>query len=281
MRKRVNLFNASSPPQLTPLWLIALALWLGALIATPIAIWTLGEESFPAVATFGVLAQCALTLLSLRFGWPWARIGATFALVILLTWSVEYLGVQTGLPFGHYVYTEALQPQLAGVPLLIPLAWMMMLPPAWAVATAWLAGTRWGENRLVLAGLSGITFTAWDLYLDPQMVAKGLWAFDYPSGYFGIPWSNFGGWWLTSTLVTFIIAPRPLPTRPLLVVYSLTCLFQLVGLGLFWGQPAPALIAFSVMGALALGAWHKETALWTWFSGRSWRFWQGLSRSRG
>jgi hypothetical protein len=51
---------------------------------------------------------------------------------------------------------------------LVPLAWLMMLPPAWAVARLVAGGP--GIAFILTAALA---FTAWDLFLDPQMVAWG------------------------------------------------------------------------------------------------------------
>ena len=36
--------------------------------------------------------------------------------------AAEVLGVRTGFPFGEYAYTDALQPQVLGVPVVVPLA---------------------------------------------------------------------------------------------------------------------------------------------------------------
>ena len=41
------------------------------------------------------------------------------------TGVVERVGTQTGLPFGRYAYTGALQPQVAHVPVIVPLALVM------------------------------------------------------------------------------------------------------------------------------------------------------------
>ena len=46
--------------------------------------------------------------------------------------------------------------------------------------------------------------TAWDLSLDPLMVASGHWVWDVKGVYFGVPLQNFWGWWLTAFIV-FII----------------------------------------------------------------------------
>ena len=66
-----------------------------------------------------------------------ASVRRTTLIVITIgaaAWICEVLGSKTGLPFGAYHYTQVLQPQLSGAPILIPLAWLMMLPPTRAVA---------------------------------------------------------------------------------------------------------------------------------------------------
>jgi putative membrane protein len=185
--------------------------------------------------------------------------------IAVFTWAIELLGSTTGIPFGKYSYTQAVQPQLFGVPLIIPLAWAMMLFPAWAVSQAILQPhqSRLGRSYpLLFAALSGLAFTAWDLYLDPQMVWRGLWQWQSAGGYFGIPWSNYLGWWVASSLLTLIIRPRNLPVAPLLMIYTLTWLFQAIGLGVFWGQAEPALTGFAGMGLFALWAWRAVKAEW-------------------
>ena len=39
--------------------------------------------------------------------------------------------------------------------------------------------------------------TAWDVIMDPIMVAGGNWVWDVKGAYFGIPLQNYWGWWLT------------------------------------------------------------------------------------
>lgn len=244
----------------------ALSLWLLTMIATPISMWVFGEQAFPIMASLGVLVQLAAVLISLRIGWSWRRIAGTLAGIAVFTWTIELLGSRYGIPFGEYDYTQALQPQLVGVPLLIPLAWAMMLFPAWAVSQSILLPHKVRLGRaypMIFAALSGLAFTAWDLYLDPQMVSRSLWAWDNPGGYFGIPLSNYLGWWLASTALTLILRPHKLPVTPLLVIYTLTWLFQAIGLGVFWGQAGPALTGFIGMGLFALWAWRQLEEPWS------------------
>jgi putative membrane protein len=241
-----------------------LLLWLAALIANPVGIWISGEALFPALATLAVATQFLAVLAALSSDQPVRRLAALGLTIAALTWTAELIGSRTGFPFGRYHYTSLLQPQVAGVPLLIPLAWTMMLLPAWAVASSLLerfAPDKFPPNLLLHAILTGLVFTAWDLYLDPFMVSHRIWVWDQPGVYFGIPLVNFLGWWLTAAavvlLVRTLIPDFKLAKRTqkrLILVYVLTWLFQAVGSGLFWGQPGPALAGFVGMGVFALPA---------------------------
>ncbi len=229
-----------------------IALWALTLISLPIVGWILGEGWLLRGVSAAVLMQaCAVTLI-LYQAWGLARTLKTLSALMALAYLTELLGSSTGLPFGKYHYTNILQPQLAGVPLLIPLAWLMMLPPAWAIGQ--IISPRRG------ALLAALAFTAWDLFLDPQMVGWGVWAWEIPGQYFGIPLSNYLGWLLISMLMTLILRPRALPRLPLALIYALTWALQTIGQGIFWGQPGPALVGFLVSGLFVLLAWRKLPA---------------------
>ena len=130
------------------------------------------------------------------------RFVTTFVLVVLPTaFLVEFLGVHTGWPFGDYNYSEKLGWQLFGVPLLIPLAWFMMMYPCWIIANKITSG-RW--QRIAIASWLMAT---WDLYLDPQMVNEGYWLWQDGSGNVTteIPISNFVGWLLASAFIYLLL----------------------------------------------------------------------------
>ena len=227
--------------------------WVVSFLALPWLELGWGQTALVAGVTLGVLLQATAVFISLVYAWGLSRAFWTATVVLVLAWSSEALGVATGWPFGAYTYTDQLQPQLAGVPLLIPLAWLMMLPPAWAIAVH-ITGARHG---LAFVGLSAAAFTAWDLFLDPQMVAWGLWQWASPGGYFGIPWLNYAGWLLVSALITMVARPPTGPVRPLILVYTLTWLLEMSGLILFWGLFGPALVGGLGMGSLIWLAWKE------------------------
>lgn len=270
-----------------PVFLIALGLWIAVLIATPVGIWTVGDAILPLLATLGVFAQFSASMIALLMNWSIRRVILSLCLVAFITIVVEIMGVKTGIPFGRYHYTPLLQPQVMGVPLLIPFAWVMMLVPSWALSEILLnsplkktANPKNGRYRLIFAVLSGLIFTAWDLYLDPQMVGKGLWVWETPGLYFGIPLTNYLGWFVTSALITWIIQPTEIHSGRLILIYVLTWLFQAVGLGIFWNQPGPALTGFLGMGIFVGWAIRKEGLSWRLFSGDLWGSSVGQSRSR-
>lgn len=241
----------------TPHVLAFIGVWVFAMIAQPILRWLYGESVVSLGVSIAVLLQVAVVGAVVLSRWGARRTGLTFAAVMALTWGVEFVGSRTGFPFGSYRYTDALQPQIGGVPAIIPLAWLMMLPPAWAVAQVLSRHLRGWRRRVAFVLLSALAFTAWDLFLDPQMVVWGFWRWAEPSGYFGIPWVNFAGWILASLVITALVDPPDLPIRPLLVVYAITWALETIGLLAFWNLPGPALVGGVVMGvflALALRA---------------------------
>jgi len=232
--------------------------WLLVMLALPFAEWIGGVPARTAGVVLAVLLLSATVLVLLvRSAGPRAALRMAGGIVVL-AWVAEAVGAATDLPFGPYAYTDLLQPQLAGVPIVIPLAWLMGLPPAWAVAARITGGTGGLAFVLVSAG----AMTAWDLFLDPQMVTWGLWAWDVEGAYFGIPLQNYAGWLLVSGLITAIVRPGRLPLRPLVLLYSVTWLLEAGGLPIFWGLVGPGIVGAVVMGLFVLRAW-RPVRPWT------------------
>ncbi|GAB2590509.1 membrane protein [Paractinoplanes abujensis] len=177
--------------------------------------------------------------------------------------AVEALGVATGFPFGTYDYSGQLGPKLLGVPLIIPLAWTWMAWPAWLAAQR-LPLARWARVAVAAFGLA-----AWDIFLDPQMVAEGYWRWVSPTpalpGLPGIPISNYLGWLgfaliLMTTLdhlVRRIIPPAgpsvaPDGDVPIIVLWIWTYASSVLAHAVFLGLPASAVWGGVLMGAAVL-----------------------------
>jgi uncharacterized membrane protein len=240
-----------------PLAIVFITIWLLTLIGTPIAKWVRGDVAVVPMIIIGVLMQIAV--IGLVF-WRVEERRVSFRSILLilpLAWLVEFAGSTTGIPFSPYVYTKAFQPQLGGVPLIIPRAWLMMLPPAWGIAVMVVKKRRYFSPllvRLVRSGVAALAFTAWDLFLDPQMVGWGFWTWVKPGAYFGIPLVNFLGWMLVSFIFTFFLIPDHLPVTSLVYIYTVTWFLLFLGQLLFWDLPGPAFSGFLGMGGMVLWA---------------------------
>lgn len=245
IRQQLHRLTINPSPRLLlqPAYLLTTA-WLITMISIPILRWVIGDSVLHNGIIAGVVFQAAAVLIICYQAWGLRTVLRIAAIVMPLSWLIERIGSTTGFPFGAYHYTEALSPLIGGVPAVIPLAWMMMLPPAWAITYA-LTGTVRGWRFILVSGLA---FTAWDLFLDPQMVGWGYWVWESPGIYFGIPLVNYAGWLLASMALTLVAWPPAPPVAPLIFIYGTVWFLQSVGLSLFWQMPGPALFGFLAMG---------------------------------
>ena len=193
-----------------------------------------------------------------EFGGRWtaafAGIAAGFGL------AIELLGHTTDIPFGAYYYTDQLQPQVLGVPVIVPLAWLMMSYPALLLARS--VTTRW------VVPLAAVGLTAWDFFLDPQMVGEGYWVWESPTpalpGIPGIPLQNYAGWLLGTLLLMWLLNRLPhreVDLRVPLVLYVWMWIGGIVANAVFLGRPGVALVGgagMAVLGVPALLAWRRR-----------------------
>jgi putative membrane protein len=173
--------------------------------------------------------------------------------------AVEALGVASGFPFGAYGYSRALGPLVAGVPLVIPLAWTWMAWPAWLASGRLAAGRP--AARVVVAGWA---LAAWDLFLDPQMVAEGYWHWRHPSpalpGVPTVPLSNYAGWFAVGVLLMALLSALGGPPAracraedaPMLALYLWTYASSVLAHAVFLDLPASAAWGGLGMGPVAL-----------------------------
>jgi putative membrane protein len=210
-----------------------------------------------------ILTLFSLTHASHTLGWRHA-IGF-FAIGAAVSWAFEQVGVETGAVYGSYQYTDALGAKLGHVPILIPLAWFMMLYPSYVITNLIVdgrpTGTRGGMlHVLLLALLGAVVMTAWDLLIDPILSGPRFraWVWEDSGPYFGIPTRNYAGWILT-TFTVFLVyrltehrwAPRPLGDVTTAAVALPLVAYGAMLLANLQADGAPA--ALVVIGPLAMG----------------------------
>jgi putative membrane protein len=161
-------------------------LLLGTLVLRPYVFLFLGGFLATGVRDLGL----PRTLLFLGWVWP-------------VAWVAEASSTRTGIPFGLYHYTGATRGQelyLADVPLMDSLSFTFLAYAALCLARAVLRPP--GERPWAVAAMAGALMTLLDVVIDPIAVRGDRWflgrIFFYPEGgaYFGVPLSNFAGWWL-------------------------------------------------------------------------------------
>jgi uncharacterized membrane protein len=166
----------------------------------------------------------------------------------------EAVGVATGWPFGRYAYTGTLGAEVLGVPVVVPLAWVMMAWPALVVARTLAV------RAPAVVAVGAAALTAWDVFLDPQMVAAGHWTWFDPSPGLplvpGIPLTNYVGWLLVAAAVIAVLhrvlRPSDAPSAPAAALYLWVYFSSVLGHLVFFGLPGSAVTGGLLMGAVAV-----------------------------
>ena len=135
------------------------------------------------------------------------RIYGSRAVVVFITLSLgvgglsESLSLRTGIPFGHYRFTDLMGPKLFELPVLLALAYVGMGYLSWIVALVILDGQNGplsGSKTVGLPLVASMVMTAWDFSMDPAWAdIDKAWVWLDGGSYYGVPLSNFLGWFVT------------------------------------------------------------------------------------
>ncbi|HEX8456745.1 MAG TPA: carotenoid biosynthesis protein [Pyrinomonadaceae bacterium] len=170
----------------------------------------------------------------------------TLVAVAIAGLFIELCGARYGVPFGRYAYTGVLRPCVFGVPVVMAFAWTTLVAyvrqalsnlnlPWWAFA---LAAAAW--------------MTLIDLVIDPLAANQlGYWRWTERGAYYGIPLTNFAGWFVSSLLI-FALAGRARRTNAAhrFTGASIVLFFTLVALSFqLW---TAALVGFALCASDAL-----------------------------
>jgi len=137
-----------------------------------------------------------------------------FIAVCLVVGNIfENFGVLTGFPFGRYYFTDLMGPKLFLVPVLLGLAYVGMAYLSWTLARLIVVNGRSpssGTRVIVVLLVAAIIMVARDLAMDPVWgTVLRAWVWLKGGSYFGVPVSNFAGWYLTVYVIYQIFALYP------------------------------------------------------------------------
>ncbi len=121
----------------------------------------------------------------------------------LLGYTAEVIGVRFGFIFSPYRYTDILQPQILGAPLVMLCAWMALVSYCRQMLGPFNL-PRWIESAL-----AALWMTAIDLVIDPLAANQlGYWRWAQSGAYYGIPLRNFVGWFVVSFIIFCLLSWR-------------------------------------------------------------------------
>jgi putative membrane protein len=214
-----------------------------------------------------ILVLFSLTHALYALGWRHTLV--FFATSAAISWAFEQVGVATGAIYGPYHYTDFLGVKLGHVPLLIPLAWFMMIYPSYVIANLIAddrpIGSRGSLKHIVwVSFLSAAVMTAWDLVIDPVLSGPNIqaWIWEQGGPYFGIPIQNYVGWMLTTFTVYLVyrLFERRVSLRPIGPVTTAIAAMPLIAYGsimisnMLAGPEALRVIGPFVMGLALIAA---------------------------
>jgi uncharacterized membrane protein len=163
--------------------------------------------------------------------------GRALAFLVLgyfISFSAEFWSIHFGFPFGEYLYIPATVNQeiwVAGVPLMDSLSYVFLAYASYALALVALTPGGWEEGCFSLRGeaamqgswrpliLGAVLMVTLDIVIDPVALRGYRWflgqiyGYPEPGVYFGVPLSNFGGWFLVALglirVLQFLVTRMP------------------------------------------------------------------------
>ncbi|MCA8914932.1 MAG: carotenoid biosynthesis protein [Planctomycetes bacterium] len=194
------------------------------------------------------LALAAAMVVVLTRGWDlhWLAIAAGIG------FASELVGVATGVPFGRYEYTDTLGPKLLGVPVVLTAAWLVVV----SYVQSWMATLQ--PPRILRPLLAAAWMTVIDLLIDPLAAGPlGYWVWADGGSYYGIPWTNFLGWFVVSLVIFVVIPPSWRPRAAVRVVgASIVMFFGVIALALDSIVPGAIAAGLLLLDGISAAAGH-------------------------
>ena len=181
-----------------------------------------GTPSLPAQALALGGAVVAVAHGARTYGW--SGILVFLAISLAVSFATENLSIATGLPFGRYHFEVAPQlPHIGAVPIVVGLLYFAMGYFSWMIASLLLDDADLHLDRpinvVALPLIAAFVVVQWDVVMDPpNATLYGAWTWHDGGGYFGVPLSNYVGWYLTVWLFyqafALYVHVRPRALRP-------------------------------------------------------------------
>jgi len=148
-----------------------------------------------------VLISVAFALLHGAVRYGWSGIVAFVVIALVVSNILENTSILTGFPFGHYHYTDGLGPKLFLVPLLIGPSYFATGYFAWVIGNLLIGEVRRASSAFLTFAvpfIAAFVMVMWDVTIDPrESTIQHQWIWEQGGGYFGVPLTNYLGWFFT------------------------------------------------------------------------------------
>ncbi len=117
-----------------------------------------------------------------------------------ITFSLEVIGVKTGLIFGEYHYGDALGFEIMEVPLIIGFNWVLVILGAISISLLF------AKNIILISILAALLSVIFDFFLEPVAIKLSYWNWAHIS----IPFQNYLAWFI----IAFVFSIALLKIKP-------------------------------------------------------------------
>src|SRR6202140_2918145 len=177
-------------------------LWINILwgLVVVLTVARLATTAFsPSLTIPVVMATAVFALIHGAARYRWSGVLAFLVICLVVSNILENTSILSGFPFGYYHYTSG--PKIFLVPWYIGLSYFATAYLAWTVAIVLIGDVRRVSNWITTVGVPVIgaaVMVMWDLTFDPTAsTIKQFWIWEQGGGYFGVPLTNYVGWFFT------------------------------------------------------------------------------------
>jgi len=155
------------------------------------------REKYIWTTTVFLSIQFAALVLYMILKYELKGLSIIIPVMLVSGYLIEYAGVKTGYPFGEYLYTDKLQPQLFNVPVAISLSWVIVV-----VSSFLIVYSENGKNLFTKVIYSSLIVLGLDLMLEPfAAFINQFWI--WREGF--VPIQNYVSWFVIAIIFSTLL----------------------------------------------------------------------------
>ncbi|MBX7226153.1 MAG: carotenoid biosynthesis protein [Chitinophagales bacterium] len=140
----------------------------------------------------------------------------TILAIILITYSIEVVGVKTGKIFGSYFYGKTLGLKIFTVPPIIGVVWATLI-----YSTGVLLFQVKLQQKILFSVVGASIMTLLDVLIEPIAIRLDFWHWDNEQ----IPLQNYLAWWMISFIIFLLVPKHIFSSKNKLAVWCLVLQF--------------------------------------------------------